>query len=213
MFFGKRAETIILPSPYALKPSGSFDGDDGKWSSFVINIGDDGRNQSNGQNFRVLISTSGSATLVPQQTEWCASDACANDRGIMPFGPSQSWGFDDTKTTRWKEAGIYFIPTPPWWREIPISNGSTRPAGVWGVSTVGLGESSPDSVILEDQYVVKYTDENFYLGQFGLSVGSTGPSGGGKPNFIENLYGSAHKIASRSYGYTAGAYYREYTNG
>jgi hypothetical protein len=211
MFFRKRTDTIILPTPYVLAPSGTFDGDDGKWSSFFINIGDDGKNQSNGQDFKVLISTSGGATMVPQRTAWCTNDACAKSRGIMPFGGSQSLGFDDTKSQQWKDVGTFNIPLPPWWTDNLTYDDTNKPAAVWGVDNVGLGKTSPKSVILSDQYVVKYTVGNFYLGQFGLSVGSTGPPGGGKPNFIENLYGSAHKIASRSYGYTAGAYYREYT--
>ena len=210
MFSKKRAEPIQLPpTPYVLIPSTQFEGNDGRWSTFFINVGDDGKNSSNGQNFRVLISTSSPATLVPQQTEWCSEpspEECAASRGILSYEGSQSLGFDDTKSPQWKNAGIYNIPVPEWYNDTLQAE---EPAAVWGVDNVGLGQSTPQSFILGEQYVVKYTVANFYMGSFGLAVGSTGPPGALKPNFMDNMYGSAHGIASRSYGYTAGAYYRK----
>ncbi|CAA9959577.1 hypothetical protein PTMSG1_02994 [Pyrenophora teres f. maculata] len=216
MYFWRRKEPIILPTPYVLSPSGKFEGNDGKWSTFVINIGDDGKNKSNGQNFRVLISTSLGTTLIPQQTEWCSDETCAESRGIMPFEGSQSLGFDDSRSSQWQAAGTFDIPLPPWYTDqlqLDSDGNSTKPAAVWGVDSVGLGETSPQSFTLSDQYVVKYTVGNFFLGSLGLAVGRTGASGATRPNFIENMYGSAHRIASRSFGYTAGAYYRNNNNG
>jgi len=212
MYFWRRKEPVVLPTPYVLSPSGMFEGNDGKWSTFFINIGDDGKNKSNGQNFRVLVSTSMGTTLVPQQTEWCSDESCAESRGIMPFEGSQSLGFDDSKSSQWQAAGTFNIPLPPWYTDqlqLDADGNSTKPAAVWGVDSVGLGESSSQSVILSEQYVVKYTVGNFFLGSLGLAVGTTGTPGATRPNFIENLYGGAHRIASRSFGYTAGAYYRE----
>ncbi|KAH6876057.1 aspartic peptidase domain-containing protein [Alternaria rosae] len=213
MFFKKRAEPIQLPTPYILSPSGKYEGNDGSWSTFFINVGDDGKNNSNGQNFRVLISTSSPATLVPQQTDWCSDpnpEECAANRGILPYEGRPSLGFDETKSSKWQTAGIYTIPVPEWYNDTLQAE---EPAAVWGVDNVGLGESSPQSFILAEQYVVKYTVANFYMGSLGLAVGSTGPPGALKPNFMDNMYGSAHKIASRSFGYTAGAYYRNNNNG
>ncbi|KAH8624752.1 hypothetical protein IG631_20217 [Alternaria alternata] len=209
MLFKKRADSIQLPpTPYVLSPSGKFEGIDGSWSTFFINVGDDGKNNSNGQNFRVLISTSSPATLIPQETDWCNEpnvEDCAASRGIMPFDGAQSLGFDDTKSSTWQAAGTYTIPLPPWFNKSEL-NGDAN--AVWGTDNVGLGESSPQSTMLSQQYVLKYTLSNFFMGSLGLAVGSTGPPSALKPNFIDNFYGSAHKIASRSFGYTAGAYYR-----
>ncbi|KAI4960773.1 hypothetical protein J4E86_002398 [Alternaria arbusti] len=214
MFSKKRAEPIQLPpTPYVLVPSGQYEGNDGRWSTFSINIGDDGKNNSNGQNFRVLISTSSPATLVPQQTDWCyvpSPEECAASRGILSYEGRQSLGFDDDESPQWQNAGIYTIPVPEWYNDTLQAE---EPAAVWGVDHVGLGESSPQSFILTEQYVVKYTVTNFYMGSLGLAVGSTGPPGALKPNFLDNMWGSAHKIASRSFGYTAGAYYRNNDNG
>jgi hypothetical protein len=206
MFSRKRADPIPLPpSPYVLATSGSFEGNDGKWSTFNINIGDDGTNKSNGQNFRVLISTSSSNILIPGQTGWCKDDECANSRGIGFYNGKQSLGLEETPP--WKDAGIYEIPLPDWWNDTLSIYGNDETGGIWGVDNVGLGTSSPDSPLLTEQYVVKYLVENFYLGSFGLAAGNSGPNGGDKPNFLDNFYGSANLTASRSYGYTAGAYY------
>ncbi|KAL1797937.1 hypothetical protein ACET3X_004543 [Alternaria dauci] len=213
MFSNKRAENIQLPpTPYVLNPSGDWEGNDGRWSTFPINIGDDNTNSSNGQEFRVLISTSLGTTLVPQRVDWCDSpteEECAANRGIVSFGNSQSLGFDDSKSPQWKEVGIYNFPLPEWYN-ISVEG---DPNAVWGEDTVGLGVSSPQSFMLQNQYVAQYAISNFFMGSLGLAVGSTGPSGAFKPNFIENMYGSAKRIASRSFGYTAGAYYRNNNNG
>lgn len=207
MFFQKRAEPIQLPRPFVVPATGKYEGNDGNWSTFSINIGDDDENKSKGQNFGVLISTSSSATLVPQQTEWC-DEKCAQDRGIMQYNGVQSLGFDSSIAPVWENAGTYGIPRTPWWND-PLGTDSNKTDAIWGISNVGMGESSPESVMLSEQYVVKYTIANFFLGHLGLAVGWTGPQGATKPNFIDNFYGSAHEIPSRSFGYTAGAYYRE----
>jgi hypothetical protein len=210
MFSHKRAEDIQLPpTPYVLSPSGDWEGNDGRWSTFPINIGDDRTNSSNGQNFKVLISTSLGTTLVPQRVDWCTSpteDECAANRGIGSDGNSQSLGFDDSKSPQWKQVGIYNFPLPEWYN-ITVEG---DPNAIWGEDNVGLGASSPQSFIMPVQYVTQYAISNFFMGSLGLAVGSTGPPGAFRPNFIENMYGGAHKIASRSFGYTAGAYYREY---
>ncbi|KAF2126554.1 acid protease [Dothidotthia symphoricarpi CBS 119687] len=199
MYFSKRADTNatiqLPPKPVVVSPSGSFDGNDGKWSTFLINIGSD--NDGNGQNFKVLISTSSPLTLVPQQTDWCNND-CAKDRGILLYNNQQPLGAEDSQY--WQKAGTYVIPDTDSW-----SNDSL--AGNWGLDNVGLGLSSKESLILAERYVVKYIFEDFFLGSFGLTVGEVGPNGGSKPTFLSE-FANSNQIASSSYGYTAGAHYR-----
>ena len=148
MFSHKRAEDIQLPpTPYVLSPSGDWEGNDGRWSTFPINIGDDRTNSSNGQNFKVLISTSLGTTLVPQRVDWCTSpteDECAANRGIGSDGNSQSLGFDDSKSPQWKQVGIYNFPLPEWYN-ITVEG---DPNAIWGEDNVGLGASSPQSFIM-----------------------------------------------------------------
>ncbi|KAF1847047.1 acid protease [Cucurbitaria berberidis CBS 394.84] len=204
MYLERRADPIPLPpKPYVLSPSGSFDGNDGKWTTFLINIGDDGTGQ--GQTVKVLISTSSPLTLVPQQAGWCNQD-CAKRRGMLIFHGKQPLGLELSQ--QWKTAGIYNIPLPNWWSNNLTANSTSTLSGVWGSENLGMGESSAQSPVIQEQYVVKYTFQDFFLGSLGLAVGEVGPQGGTKPNFLDNFYKAANQIASASYGYTAGAYYR-----
>lgn len=205
MFFEKRASSVsVLPKPYVLSPSGSFDGNDGDWSTFFINLGDDG--SGHGQNFKVLISTSSPITLLPEQTEWCNED-CAKSRGILAYDGKQSLGLQ--KSQSWKDAGLYNIPLPYWWtKDLTVDSNETLTA-TWGSENLGMGESSTQSPILAEQYVVKHTTKEFFLGTLGLAVGEAGPQGGTKPNFLNNFYQSGNMIPSASFGYTAGASYRK----
>jgi hypothetical protein len=200
----KREEPLPLPpAPYVLSDSGRFDGNDGKWSTFLLNIGDDASGK--GQNFRVLISTSSPVVLVPGRTEWCDNDECAKKRGLELYNGQQPLGLQES--AQWKADNLYNVPMPYWWSNAyRIDQSNTT--GVWGTDNVGLGPSSPKSDILAEQYVVKALVKDFFMGSFGLAAGSVGPSGGDRPNFLENFY-AANQIASRSYGYTAGAYYRK----
>jgi hypothetical protein len=202
MFFKKRDDQNTngtAPGPLVVEPSGDFDGNDGKWSTFYINIGDaDG--SGSGHNFKVLVSTSSAETLVPSQSEWCSSD-CAKERGIQIFNGEQPLGFDTGSSSSWKKSGLNNIPLPEWW-----SGGERN--GTWGSDNVGLGESSKESIILTEQVVVTYTFRDFYLGSFGLAAGSVQAGSSVNYPFLYNL-AKAGTIPSVSYGHTAGASYRE----
>lgn len=128
----KREEPLPLPqAPYVLSDSGQFDGDDGKWSTFLIDIRDDGTGK--GQNFRVLISTSSPVTLVPGQTEWCENEECAKRRRLEIYNGKQPLGLQDS--AQWKVDNLYNVPLPPWWSNdyrIDQSNST----GVCGDSTI-----------------------------------------------------------------------------
>jgi hypothetical protein len=198
MHIRKRADEIKLPTIVA--PSGEFEGNDGKWSTFTINIGDhDG--SGGGQNFDVLISTSSSLTMVPNQAEWCDAE-CAPKRGIEIFNAKQPRGFESSSSQSWKELGQYNLPLPNWWP-------GEKPNATWGSDNVGLGQSSKDSPILQEQWVVEYTVKELFMGSFGLAIEAVSAGTGSKSPFLYNFAGQ-NLIPSASYGYTAGAYYREY---
>lgn len=194
--------TAELPVPYQIvPPSGKFDGDDGKWSTFNINVGDrDGTGR--GQNFRVLVSTSSSVTQVPMQASWCSDDDCAQDRGIEVYQSRQPKGLVAEASTGWTQNGIYSYATPYWWtgRNINVT---------WGWSNVGLGSSSPQSPVLTQQMVVGNTNEEFFLGSLGVEILPITTGGGPQATYLDNLAYS-NQTASRSYGYTAGASYSKY---
>jgi hypothetical protein len=211
MFLQKRASATTLPlppRPLVLPPSGTYDGDDGKWSTFTINIAGDG--EGRGQNFKVLISTSSPITMVPVHTEWCSTEECAQRRGVVD---GQSTGL--VQSNMYNQAGQWDLPITGlfWWSQnllSPSSNSSLN--GWWGLTTVGLGTASPQSVTTPDQYVASNFFKDFFLGSLGLSIGQIKPQGGAtRSPFLERLASAENSlIASRSYGFTAGASYRKW---
>ena len=186
--------------PYPLTPSGKFEGNDGKWSTFSINIGDDGSGQ--GQNFNVLISTSSPLSLVPKNSAWCNNQNCAEHRGVGIFNAKQPLGFEPSASKAWKEQGLYSIPFPYWWTR-------SKRNGIWGTDNVGLGQSSARSPILPRQWVVQNDFDELFMGSFGLAAGeiSLGNNAVQSP-FLTN-FAAARQIPSVSYGYSTGASYRE----
>lgn len=207
MHLRKRATSHQLPpAPSVVNPTGRFEGNDGSWSTFSINVNSDEKGE-NGQNFRVLISTSSPLTLVPQQTGWCNTD-CAERRGVGQFNGRPSLGVQDANS--WEQAGFYSIPLPYWYPDTFLNTTNHTLGGTWGLTNVGLGESSSDSDVLVDRYVAKYTFDSgdFFMGSFGLAAGSVGPTGGDQATFLSQ-YNVDNGIASVSYGYAAGAYYRK----
>ncbi|KAH6642121.1 aspartic peptidase domain-containing protein [Boeremia exigua] len=204
MHLRKRVDTIALPPPpISVAPSGDFDGNDGRWSSFFINVASDTQGL-NGQNFKVLISTSSSLTLLPARTEWCNSK-CAAERGVALYNNEQVLGVQ--LSGQWADAGIYEVPLPYWYPKEAISTGNGTLGGSWGKTNIGLERSSPSSLVIAERYAVKYIFEDFFMGSFGLAVGAVGPSQGSIPTFLTQMEDDG-QIASSSFGYTAGAWYR-----
>lgn len=206
MFLRKRTETTttatnLPPSPYVFPPSGKYIGNDGKWSTFHINIGDTGK--GHGQNFQVVPFTSSPITLVPLQSDWC-NDDCAAKRGVEVFEGKQPSGYKTESSQAFKEYGTYDLPV----NTLPTWTGS-KLSGYWALDNVGLGTSSEKSPILQQQYVVGYTAKDFYLGSFGLTIGDISAGSESRPPFLQN-FAAFQQIPSRSYGYTAGAFYSEW---
>ena len=202
MHLRKRADTVALPPlPTSVPPSGDFDGNDGKWSSFFVNINSDDQGV-NGQDFKVLISTSSPLTLIPTKTEWCDKE-CAARRGNLLHNNVQNDGVE--ASDHWQPAGIYEIPLPKWYAE-PRSSGNVSLSGRLGKTNVGIGRSSAESLVMSDRYAVQYIVEDFFMGSFGLAVGSVGPNLGAITTYLTQTEDDGF-IASSSFGYTAGAWY------
>lgn len=216
MFSRKRANATPIPlppKPVVLSPSGTFDGDDGKWSTFVVNIAGDG--EGKGQNFKVLMSTSSPITLVPAKMDWCSTDECAKRRGVMDVG---ALGLDTTDTAAYSTAGLYALPfnkdSMYWWSRgllLPSSNGTLN--GAWGSTNVGLGAASRQSITIQHQYVATYYFNDFFMGSLGLCAGAVSLNGASGPAFLSGLAAVTTKVPSSSYGFTAGASYRNGGNG
>ncbi|KAL6709149.1 hypothetical protein ACN47E_001965 [Coniothyrium glycines] len=213
MHIRKRAEPQRLVAPYELRATEEFEGDDGKWSTFFINFGDSA-GDGNGQNFRVLPSTSSRNTLLPQPAEWCDID-CAKSRGVGLSGGKQQRGLVTTKS--WVEAGLHEMPKPEGWSAANVTTTwNSIPKGTLGIDNLGLGESTGEanSPVLPKQYIFGHTMKDFFFGLFGLGIGDAGPQGALEPSFLDGFFNADPPwIASLSYAYTAGAYYRSNGNG
>ncbi|KAF2997076.1 hypothetical protein E8E13_002628 [Curvularia kusanoi] len=207
MHLRKRAD---VPAPVVVSTSGKFEGNDGKWSTFLINLNSD-QDGINGQDFRVLPSTYSSLTLVPGATEWC-DDACAQRRGVELRGGRQPEG--NQQDGSWSPDGQYAIPIPDWFpKEMVVTNGNLTLRGRWGKTQVGLGSSNKDSPVLTDRYAVSYLSEEFFLGFFGLANGVVGSGPGATLETFLQQFRTSNNIATVSYGYSAGAWYRNNQNG
>jgi hypothetical protein len=211
MFSRKRAETVNStasepPRPKDVDATGNFKGNDGEWSTFSINVGDED-NDGGGQNFEVLPSTYLGVTVLPGISSWCTGD-CPDDRGVGTVDRNQIGGVQTSPgSSTWKFAGIFDIGTPDWWQ-----NKSDTPGGDFGLEYLGIGKASKQSWVARNMAVAATQSKDFYIGQFGLSPGATNlGKGNGEVQSILSTFQNQSVIPSVSYGYTAGAKYSEYT--
>ena len=179
------------------------DGDDGKWSSFALRIGEPG------QEVRVLISTASTTTHVvipggcPPGNPGLGNDQnCSQSRGGL---------FDPSHSSSWSVFGNYALGME--------ENLGYSGFGSYGLDTIALGSSNyTDGPTLKSQVVAGLAINLFYTGLFGLSSQPTNFTSSSNstnltdtfpyPSFLASLKAS-NLIPSLSWAYTAGAPYRE----
>lgn len=183
----ERASASAVPTPISVAPSQNWDGDDGPWSSFTLQVG------TPIQDVRVFVSSEISTTWVVE-TEGCTvgDNTCINGRGLL-FNPNSS--------STWSQYGFYELGA----EQNLASTGDAR----YGNDTVGLGIQGSGGPTLPDQVIGAFSTDDFYLGFFGVNPAST--------NFTQQEQGEAsymttlknqNLIPSLSFGYTAGNKYR-----
>jgi len=188
------------PLPLIVTPTYSWDGDDGSWSTFAIEVG------SPPQSFRVLPATIGQevAIPVPQGCGGALSNLtdCGNLRGA---NDNASRGFLSEKSTTWDPQGPYVFSDG--------NNlfGDANP-GLYGLDSVALANKVTGNYTsaLEKQTVAGISQQYFWLGILGLgtSLGKLS-SDTAIPSLMATLKNQT-VIPSLSYGYTAGQSYGEY---
>ena len=182
-----------LPAPISIAPSQKFDGNDGPWSTFPIQIG------TPPQTVNVLISTASS------QTWAVASEGCTQS-DVANCSISRGGVFQSNSSSTWSQnqdaAGGLF----PLDLEANINDTSIA---LYGYDTVTLGGQGSSAPTLKGQVVAGIEKEGFYLGLFGLSPQemplpeTTAPL----PDYVSSLNQSG-LIPSLSWSYTAGNQYR-----
>ncbi|KAF2666526.1 acid protease [Microthyrium microscopicum] len=195
-----RRATQSIPAPIRLRPSQKFDGDDGQWSTFIVGVG------TPPQNFRVLPASQISETYVTS-TEGCISSDpsnCYSLRGGEIFNSNPPAGFLSNQSSTWDELGLYGLTEE--------STLDVTGNGDFGTDVISLnggnGSSTGDGVSLAAQVVAAVPDKDYFLGSLGLSQRppSFSTASNAKDNLLDSLY-EKKLIPSRSFSYTAGAYY------
>ncbi|KAF2017234.1 acid protease [Aaosphaeria arxii CBS 175.79] len=195
----QRAEPSTIPEPYVVPTSGKFDGNDGNWSTFKINIG------TPGQDFRVLASTQSGQAFVVVPDGCLEQDGadCPNLRGAEIFQSSQSPGFRANNSKSWSQIGIFGVDL-----EERLNINIT---GQFGYDNIALGDAAAGSeaLALDRQVVTGIAEMDYFLGHIplGITKSSFNSLGLAIDSFIYQLREQS-KIPSISFAYTAGARYR-----
>ena len=181
------------PAPLIIPPSQDFDGNDGPWSSFYLQIG------SPPQYVKVFISTAGYQTwaVLPQGCLVSDPPDCATSRGGQ-FIPSQSstWNYNNANVNGTFTLGLE-------------TNLDYSGNGEYGYDTIILGYQGSNGPSLQQQTIAGIATKEFFLGIFGLNPRSTNFStlDNPVPSYMATLK-SRSLIPSLSWAYTAGNQYR-----
>lgn len=199
----QRAST--LPSPISFPPAQNWcvfrnvggnptdscyrDGPDGPWSTFTLRVG------TPAQDVRVLISTASQSTWVVLPQGCDSSDtSCQDERGAT---------YDYNSSSTWLKQGTFEL--------FNEKNLGLYGNGLWGNDTLGLGIQGSGGPTLNNQVIAGIVTNNFYIGMFGAnpkSTNYTGIDGYQQDSYITSLK-KQDFIPSITYGYTAGAEYRQ----
>ena len=177
------------PAPISVQASGNFRGDDGSWSTFKIKAGNPA------QDVEVLVST-----ITPET--WVISNLGCNQNSPENCSNSRGGLFDIQNSTTWQDQKIYVLTS-----EANLGLNTDSDAGDYGFDVLSIPSSNGD-VTLDSQVLATIATPDFWLGNLGISPRQVNYDGTPHPSFITNL-NSTNKIPSLSYGYTAGASYRQ----
>jgi len=194
---------VTEPEPLIAEPSQQFEGNDGPWSTFTVQVG------TPAQGLRVNIAINGQETQIVQ-TGGCTGEgqpsSCPQLRGnLFNLKESSTWV---STTTIWNNTGYYYLGDY-------IGNllGTYVP-GEYGWDSVSLSWGAGPTV--NRSIVGAYIATDYYIGQIGISPQSTNFTTSNdnssalsdpEPSFF-SLLREQNYIPSLSYSFTAGSYYR-----
>ncbi|KAK4635906.1 hypothetical protein CLAFUW4_01572 [Fulvia fulva] len=186
----KRADghSTAIPAAIEIAPSQYWDGDDGPWSSFPLQVG------TAAQNIRAFISTA-SFSVLTVGADGCPSfypGDCANQRGFL---------FLPNKSLTWVPNSIFQIGVG-----VNLNQDTTADAGF---DTVTLGWQGAGGPSVAHSTVFNLADPKYWLGSFGLNPRPANFTtyNDPQPSYMQQLVNN-NTIPSLSYGYTAGNQYR-----
>ena len=168
-------------------------GVDGSWSTFPIGVG------TPPQTVQLLVSTS-------QPASWAVSPrGCGGSDDTDNCTQARGGAFDPSKSSTWFRKDIYQLNAA-----INLGYGGDQQNGTYGFDKFAFTSPGGQQVSIDHQVVANIATDKFYLGTIGLApqVVNFSNSGDNSPSLITSLK-DQNLIPSLSYGYTAGAYYRE----
>lgn len=118
--------------------------------------------------------------------------------GVSNGNEPAASGFQASQSSTWNTVGDYQLMTEPY---LGIASN-----GEYGLDVVGLGVEAATGLTSNQNVVAGVLTEPFYLGQIGLKFSNT-TTVNGTASFMAKLK-NEQMIPSVSYGYTAGAIYR-----
>ena len=188
-------QSSTVPAPISILPNDKWEGIDGSWSAFNVQIG------TPPQEIQTFVSWSVYQTwaVIEQGCALAASpSACAKTRGEM---------FDESASTTFNRKGTSFYNL---WVGRPLGLYGNA---IFGFDTVTLQGPDGNGPSLNDTLVAGFAQDSFWIGMFGINPKPTNFSGfsNGSPSYMTSLK-EQKSIPSVSFGYTAGAQYRSDTS-
>ena len=188
----RQNEDTVTPSAISIAPSQYWEGNDGPWSSFPLQVGSGAVGGL--QNIRVLVSTAATAiwTIGAQGCPASFGKGCAASRGGL-FLQNQS---------------LTWVPHSTYQTGLEMNLGLDS-AGYSGFDTVTAGWQGSGGPKVEHSVLWNLADGNYWLGVFGLNPRPTNFTSFTDPqtSFVQTLVNNK-KIPSTAWGYTAGNQYR-----
>ncbi|KAK4946648.1 hypothetical protein LTR66_014271, partial [Elasticomyces elasticus] len=178
----------VIPAPFVFPPSQYWDGIDGPWSSFALQVG------TAAQDIRVQISTASAAVWTVQAGGCIAGGpaGCENSRGSL-FLYNKS---------------ITYIPNSIFDLGLEQNLGLDLNTN-YGFDTVTLGWQGSGGPTVQHVTIASIASYTYWLGMFGLNPQPTNFStfSDPQPSYLTQLKRN-NSIPSIAWGYTAGAQYR-----
>lgn len=193
-----------VPAPVSVAPDQDWMGIDGSWNTFSLQVGDPQ------ENVRVFISTA-SQQIWAVNSQACVQNVTDGNGQIVQYNVlnndcAQSRGrlFNTSFSTSWQRKGFYQL-----WIE---KNLGLVGNGLYGFDSVGLGLPGEQGPAVANTTIGTLVSPNFWLGHIGLHPKPTNFSAFESPisSYMTNLF-DQKSIPSLSFGYTAGAQYRDQT--
>ncbi|KAF2002046.1 acid protease [Amniculicola lignicola CBS 123094] len=180
-----------MPEPFSLAPSGQWDGNDGHWSSFSIKLGTPERS------YRVFPDTFGYDSAIPS-AKGCKPD---DPKDCIKWRGADDQGFKSEDSKSWDEIGEYVTSF--------VDELEGPSYAIYGLDTITIPIEGGGTHKLEKQAIAMIEEKKPFIGSLGLAPVTSEYLNNTKsgPSVMEALR-DQKLLPSVSYGYTAGAYYK-----